>query len=153
MGRKSAGIVMYQRKREGVFVLLVHPGGPYWRNKDAGAWSIPKGEYQIGENPESAARREFAEELGTYPTGTLRLLGEIRQPGGKHVTAFALEGDFDIAAVRSNAFEMEWPPRSRRKQTFPEVDRASWFPLFLAREKILPGQRLLLDLLEMTLSG
>ena len=147
----SAGILMYQRRQGELLVLLVHPGGPYWRNKDAGAWSIPKGEFTSGDDPEAAARREFAEELGVTPTGPLQELGEIRQAGGKRVRAFAMEGNVDIAAIRSNEFELEWPPRSGRIQTFPEVDRAAWFPLPQAREKILAGQRLFLDRLEQAL--
>jgi predicted NUDIX family NTP pyrophosphohydrolase len=139
---------MYQRRQGELFVLLVHPGGPYWKNKDVGAWSIPKGEFTPGEDPEVVARREFAEELGFAPTGPLQGLGELRQAGGKRVTAFALEGDVDVSAVRSNEFEMEWPPRSGRTQAFPEIDRAAWFPLPIAREKILASQRAFLDRLE-----
>lgn len=144
----SAGIVMYRRTVRGPEVLLVHPGGPYWHNKDLGAWSIPKGEYDPDENAETAARREFAEELGVEAKGALRPLGEIRQRSGKHVTAFALEGDLDATQVRSNSFEIEWPPRSGRKASFPEVDRAVWFTLAEAHEKIVAGQKLLLDRLE-----
>jgi predicted NUDIX family NTP pyrophosphohydrolase len=148
MPARSAGILMYRRRGDGLEVLLVHPGGPFWRNKDLGAWSIPKGEYEPGEDSEAAARREFAEELGATPKGTLRPLGEIRQAGGKRVVAFAIEGDLDVDAIRSNQFELEWPPRSGRIQTFPEVDRASWFALPLARAKMNAGQRPLLDLLQ-----
>jgi predicted NUDIX family NTP pyrophosphohydrolase len=144
----SAGILMYQRRPGELLVLLVHPGGPYWRKKDVGAWSIPKGELTPGEDPEAVARREFAEELGATPTGPLEDLGEVRQPGGKRVRAFAMEGLLDVAAIRSNKFELEWPPRSGRIQTFPEVDRAEWFSIPLAREKILGGQRPFLDRLE-----
>jgi predicted NUDIX family NTP pyrophosphohydrolase len=144
----SAGILPYQRRQGELLVLLVHPGGPYWRNKDAGAWSIPKGEFAPGEDPEAVARREFAEELGIAPAGPLQDLGEVRQTGGKRVRAFALEGDIDVDAIRSNRFEMEWPPRSGRTQAFPEIDRAAWFPLPLAREKIIAGQRPFLDRLE-----
>jgi predicted NUDIX family NTP pyrophosphohydrolase len=136
-----------------LLVLLVHPGGPFWARKDAGAWSIPKGICDPGEAPEAAARREFAEELGAAgPTGSLHPLGELRQPGGKRVLAYALEGDLDVAAIRSNSFELEWPPRSGRMQSFPEVDRAEWFPLEAARSKILPGQRAFLDRLEKTVA-
>ena len=148
MTAHSAGILMYRRRDGALHVLLVHPGGPYWRNKDDGAWSIPKGEYAPGEDPEAAARREFAEELGTAATGTLRPLGEVRQTGGKRVVAFALEGELDVGAIRSNEFEMEWPPRSGRMQRFPEIDRAAWFPLPLAHTKILASQRPFLDRLE-----
>jgi predicted NUDIX family NTP pyrophosphohydrolase len=144
----SAGILMYQHRQRELLVLLVHPGGPYWRNKDDGAWSIPKGEFIAGEDPEAAARREFAEELGITATGPLQDLGEVRQTGGKRVRAFGLEGDVDASAIHSNEFEMEWPPRSGRTRTFPEIDRAEWFPLPLARQKILPSQRPFLDRLE-----
>src|SRR3954449_9397850 len=141
----SAGILLYRRADERLEVLLVHPGGPYWRNKDEGAWSIPKGELGLGENPEAVARREFAEELGSAPVGPLRSLGEIRQRGGKRVHGFALQGDLDAAGIASNTFEMEWPPRSGRRKSFPEVDRAEWFTLPVARSKILESQRPLLD--------
>jgi len=144
----SAGILMYRGSGSSLEVLLVHPGGPFWRNRDDGAWSIPKGEIEPGENPENVARREFLEELGSAPVGSLQPLGEIRQRGGKRVHAFAIKGDLDIANVKSNTFEMEWPPRSGRRQTFPEIDRAGWFALAEARAKILEGQRPLLDRLE-----
>jgi predicted NUDIX family NTP pyrophosphohydrolase len=145
MARKSAGILMYRRVADMVLVLLVHPGGPFWIKRDRGAWSIPKGEYDPEEEPEMAARREFAEEMGLEPKGELKPLGELRQRGGKLVTAFALEGDFDVGSLKSNMFEMEWPPRSGRLQSFPEVDRAEWFALPLAHEKIIAGQRPFLD--------
>ncbi|MBH5402568.1 NUDIX domain-containing protein [Bradyrhizobium sp. CNPSo 4010] len=147
MPSKSAGIIAY-RKRRSIEVLLVHPGGPFWRNKDLGAWSIPKGEYADGDDAEIAARREFAEELGLELSVPLTPLGEVRQRGGKLVTAFAVELDFDVRNIRSNTFEMEWPPRSGKRQAFPEVDRAEWFTLDAAREKINAGQRPLLDRLE-----
>jgi predicted NUDIX family NTP pyrophosphohydrolase len=123
----------------------VHPGGHFWRNKDDGAWSIPKGEMDEGEDPAEAALREFMEELGNAPALPLRPLGEIRQRGGKRVHAFIVEGDIDVGAVASNTFEIEWPPKSGRLQTFPEVDRAEWFDLLRANEKILASQRPLLD--------
>jgi predicted NUDIX family NTP pyrophosphohydrolase len=141
MPKRSAGILMYRRGAQGLEVLLVHPGGPFWAKKDLGAWSIPKGEYSGLEDPLEVAKREFEEETGTSPHGELRPLGELTQPGRKVVTAFALEGDFDPATLKSNTFELEWPPKSRRKAIFPEVDRAEWFSLELAREKILAGQR------------
>jgi predicted NUDIX family NTP pyrophosphohydrolase len=144
----SAGILMYRGSGPSFEVLLVHPGGPFWRNKDDGAWSIPKGEIGAGENPEQVARREFIEELGSAPAGPLRPLGEIRQRGGKRVHAFAVEGDLDIRTMQSNTFEMEWPPKSGRLRTFPEVDRAEWFSLPVARAKILESQLPLLDRLE-----
>lgn len=148
MAAKSAGILMYHRGEAGLVVLLVHPGGPFWRNRDSGAWSIPKGELDDGEDPEAAARREFAEELGIAATGRLRPLGEVRQRGGKIVVAHALEGTLDAGAVRSNEIEIEWPPRSSRTISIPEIDRAAWFPLPQAREKILASQQPFLDRLE-----
>jgi predicted NUDIX family NTP pyrophosphohydrolase len=142
----SAGILPYRCGRHGLEVLLVHPGGPFWRNKDDGAWSIPKGEIDAAEDPEQAARREFAEELGpSAAIGALRALGEIRQRGGKRVIAFTGEADFDPASLSCNAFEIEWPPRSGRLQAFPEVDRAEWFDIETAKTKILSGQMELID--------
>ncbi|MFS8116050.1 NUDIX domain-containing protein [Rhizobium jaguaris] len=146
--KKSAGILMYRRAESEVLVLLVHPGGPFWRKRDEGAWSIPKGEYQEDEPAETAALREFAEEMGHVPEGKLQPLGELRQKGGKHVTGFALEGEFDTSALASNLFEIEWPPRSGRVQSFPEVDRAEWFALSDARRKIIDGQLPFLQRLE-----
>jgi predicted NUDIX family NTP pyrophosphohydrolase len=148
MATESAGILMYRRGEAGLDVLLVHPGGPFWRNRDLGAWSIPKGELDDGENPEEAARREFAEELGITATGRLRPLGQVHQRGGKIVLAYALEGTLDAGAVRSNEISIEWPPRSGRIIQIPEIDRAEWFPLTLAREKILLSQQPFLDRLE-----
>ena len=145
MPASSAGILMYRRTGKALEVLLVHPGGPFWRNKDDGAWSIPKGEMDEGEDPAEAALREFMEEIGSAPDGLLRSLGEIRQRGGKRVHAFAIEGDIDAGAIASNTFEIEWPPKSGRLQTFPEVDRAGWFDLPVARVKIIESQRLFLD--------
>src|ERR1700731_2999313 len=126
MAKRSAGILMYRRQPH-LEVLLVHPGGPFWAKKDLGAWSIPKGEYADGEEPLAAARREFEEETGKRVEGDVVSLGDIVQPGRKVVTAFALEGEFDPKELRSNLFELEWPPRSGRKKSFPEVDRAGWF--------------------------
>lgn len=148
MAATSAGILLYRRAAEGIVVLLVHPGGPFWARRDLGAWSIPKGEFGEGEDPADAARREFAEELGLALSGTLEPLGEIRQKAGKRVVGFACEGELDVADIRSNSFEIEWPPRSGRRQAFPEVDRAEWFDLDTAREKIVPGQVPFLDRLE-----
>jgi predicted NUDIX family NTP pyrophosphohydrolase len=144
----SAGILLYQRTPTGLQVLLAHPGGPFWRHKDLGVWSIPKGEIDPDESPQAAALREFAEETGVTLPGPLTPLGEVKQKGGKRVIAFACEGAFDIAALRSNVFTLEWPPRSGRRQEFAEIDRAAWFDLAAAREKILPAQRPLLDALE-----
>ena len=147
MARKSAGILLWKRTRADLCVLLVHPGGPFWRNKNDGAWSLPKGEYDEGEDALSAARRELVEELGpaaaslvTQGNEAFVALGEVKQKGGKIVTAFALEGDFDVTQLASNTFEIEWPPRSGRRQAFAEADRAEWFGLDDARKKILPSQ-------------
>ena len=126
-------------------VLLVHPGGPFWARRDAGAWSIPKGEHDDGEDPEAAARREFAEELGVDPPSALRDLGVVRQKNGKEVRAFLGDGDLDVSGVVSNTFTMEWPPRSGRVAEFPEIDRAEWFPVDVAREKLNPAQAEFLD--------
>jgi predicted NUDIX family NTP pyrophosphohydrolase len=145
MPSRSAGILLWRRSAGTPQVLLVHPGGPFWAKKDFGAWSIPKGEFSEGKDPEAAARREFFEELGAEISGPLTTLGEIRQAGGKRVLGYAAEGDFDCAALKSNSFEMEWPPRSGRRQSFLEVDRAEWLSLEAAREKILAGQLPFLD--------
>jgi predicted NUDIX family NTP pyrophosphohydrolase len=145
-GKRSAGILLHRRRDGEREVLLVHPGGPFWAKKDAGAWSIPKGEYEDGEDARACALREFAEELGgPPPDGELVDLGEVRQRSGKVVTAWALAGDADTDAIRSNTFTMEWPPRSGKMREFPEVDRAAWLSLGEAREKILPAQAPLLD--------
>jgi predicted NUDIX family NTP pyrophosphohydrolase len=148
MATTSAGILMYRHSGAGIDVLLVHPGGPFWRNRDLGAWSIPKGELEEGEDPEAAARREFAEELGLEATGPLRTLGQVRQRGGKTVLAYALQGDLDVSTARSNEIAIEWPPRSGRMIFVPEIDRAEWFGLPLARQKILASQQPFLDRLE-----
>ena len=148
MVRESAGVLMFRRKDGQLQVLLVHPGGPFWRRKDLGAWTIPKGERTPREDAEATARREFAEETGHVLAGPLLPLGRITQRGGKHVEAFAVEGDFDTERLICNAFEMEWPPRSGRRQAFPEVDKASWFTLDEARRKINVAQADLLDRLE-----
>ncbi|NPU65361.1 NUDIX domain-containing protein [Bradyrhizobium sp. 83012] len=145
MPARSAGVLAFRRTARGLEVLLVHPGGPFWRNKDLGAWSIPKGEFGPGEQAEAVARREFAEELGTALTIPLQPLGEVRQRGGKIVEAFAAETDLDADAIASNEFELEWPPRSGRMQRFPEVDRAAWFDLAEARTRINSAQIPLLD--------
>jgi predicted NUDIX family NTP pyrophosphohydrolase len=143
---RSAGLLLFRRASDGVEVLLVHPGGPVWAKRDHGAWSIPKGEYGEDEDPLAAARREFAEELGSPPPdGETIDLGEVRQKAGKVVCAWALAGDLDPGELVSNTFTMEWPPRSGRTREFPEVDRAQWFELGEARERINPAQAALLD--------
>ena len=141
MAKESAGLLLYRRRGGGLELFLVHPGGPFWAGKDAGAWSIPKGEHHPAEDPLAAARREFQEETGLSVTGTFLPLTPRKQKSGKLVRAFAVEGDADPAVVHSNTFTLEWPPRSGRTQEFPEVDRAGWFPLDAALEKIHPGQR------------
>jgi predicted NUDIX family NTP pyrophosphohydrolase len=144
--RRSAGILLYKRSGDAVDVLLVHPGGPLWARRDSGAWSIPKGEYGDDEDPQACALREFEEETGTaLPPGHLIELGEVKQKGGKVVTAWAAEGDIDADAVQSNTFTMEWPPRSGRTAEFPEIDRAGWFGFDLAREKLIPAQAELVE--------
>ncbi|MEA3013621.1 MAG: hypothetical protein QOD42_2166 [Sphingomonadales bacterium] len=149
MAPLSAGILMWRRGAAGeVEVLLGHFGGPLWAKRDTGAWAIPKGLVEADETPEQAARREFAEELGTMPEGPLARLGRIRQKGGKWVEAFALEGDLDAGAIVSNPFTLEWPPKSGRFASHPEIDRARWLTLAEAREKILPSQLPILDLFE-----
>jgi predicted NUDIX family NTP pyrophosphohydrolase len=145
MAKKSAGLLMFRRHAGQLEVLLVHPGGPFWVRKDAGAWSIPKGEIGENEDPLEAARREVEEETGARPQGEFVALAPVRQAGGKIVQAWAVESEFDPTALTSNSFEMEWPPRSGRQQSFPEVDRAAWFTLSAARRKILRGQLPLLD--------
>ena len=146
-GKQSAGILLYRKLAAGIEVLLVHHGGPFWARRDDGAWSIPKGEFDASESAEAAARREFAEETGITLTHVLVRLPPIAQSRAKTVHAFVAEGDVDPANVRANWFEMEWPPRSGRMQSFPEVDRAAWFTLAQAHTKILAGQRPLLDAL------
>lgn len=146
MPRKtSAGILLYRRRGDDLEVFLVHPGGPFWAKKDLGAWSLPKGEFEEGEDPLAAAIREFTEETGFPLSGEFRPLAPLRQPSGKTIYAWAIEGDCDPAELRSNTFEMEWPPRSGKRQQFPEADRAAWFRIEEARERILKGQGPFLD--------
>ena len=145
MPRRSAGLLMYRRSGGILEVLLVHPGGPFWMKKDAGAWSIPKGEYETGEEALAAAAREFQEETGLVARGPYTPLTPIRQQGGKVVEAWAFEGDCDADSLKSTTFSLEWPRGSGRRQEFPEVDRAGWFGLDEARRKILPAQAALLD--------
>lgn len=148
MAELSAGILLWRRREGRREVLLAHFGGPFWANRDAGAWAIPKGLVEPGEDAAACARREFEEELGTRPQGELAPLGRIRQAGGKWVEAFALEGELDPERIVSNMFTLEWPPRSGRLRSWPEVDRAGWFTLAEARAKILPSQRPILDRFE-----
>lgn len=162
MGKRSAGILLFSRQEGAVRVLLVHPGGPFWKNKDRGAWSIPKGEHADDEDAKAAALREFSEETGTRldgegPAGTgavedrLIDLGEIRQKSGKIVRAWALEGEFDVSTLTSNTVEIQWPPRSGRTMSFPEADRAQWCDRETAQEKIIPAQAEFLDRLDQVL--
>jgi len=151
---RSAGLLVHRAGSGGVEILLVHPGGPFWAGKDEHAWSIPKGEYEAGDDPRDAAFREFEEELGgPPPSGTAVDLGELKQPGGKLVRIWAVAGDFDAAAARSNTFDMEWPPRSGVVRRFPEVDRAEWFDLDKARRKLHKGQVPFVDRLLAALGG
>jgi predicted NUDIX family NTP pyrophosphohydrolase len=144
--KRSAGLLPFRRRDGALEVFLVHPGGPFWAKKDDGVWTIPKGEIHEGEEPLAAAKREFREETGFEPTGELRELGSLKQPSGKIVFAWSLaNGELDPAQLRSNEFEMEWPPRSGRMALFPEVDRAGWFPIEIAHSKILKGQAGFLD--------
>src|SRR5215208_4857625 len=149
MATRSAGILLHREGIGGTEVLLVHPGGPFWARKDLGAWSIPKGEVDEGEDPRACALREFAEETGTHPpAAALVELGSVALKSGKLVLAFAVAGDLDPDAVRSNTFELEWPPRSGRTQSFPEIDRAGWFSLDDARARLNPAQAEFVDRLE-----
>jgi predicted NUDIX family NTP pyrophosphohydrolase len=145
MIKKSAGILAFRRKEKGIEIFLMHPGGPFWKNKDAGAWSIPKGEIDETESELDAAKREFEEETGTKVQGALIPLRPIRQKNGKLVIAWALEQDIDAAGITCNLFEMEWPPKSGKYQQFPEMDRAEWFSVTTAKEKIIPAQTALID--------
>lgn len=153
MPKTSAALLLYRHGSDGLEVLIAHMGGPFWARKDAGAWSIPKGEYS-DEEPLAAARREFAEEMGSPPpAGEAVPLGTVRQSGGKSVTTFAVEGDFDLDGFRSNTFELEWPRGSGRMQEFPEVDRAAWVSVPVAREKLVKGQVPVMDALVEHLGG
>lgn len=149
----SAGVLLFRQQEEQIEVLLIRPGGPYWRKKDAGAWMIPKGAVEPGEAPAEAALREFEEETGTRLEAVPFPLGTVRQSGGKIVQAFAVEGDLDATAIRSNQFELEWPPRSGRRELFPEVEEGRWMTLAEARKMMLPSQLPLLDALEAKLEG
>ena len=145
MPKHSAGILMYRRVGEDIEVFLVHPGGPFWRKKDRAAWSIPKGEFSSDEDPLEAAKREFKEETGKDVSGDFFSLNTLKQPGGKIVHAWATHGDCDASKIKSNTFTMEWPPKSGKKQEFPEIDKAAWFRTHVAREKIHKGQVKLID--------
>jgi predicted NUDIX family NTP pyrophosphohydrolase len=154
MGKASAGLLMYRKRNAQLEVLLVHLGGPLWAKKDAGAWFVPKGEVNPGEDELSAAQREFQEETGIRPAGSEFLpLGSVKHKSGKKVTAWAFEGDCDPTAVRSNTFQMEWPPRSGKTREFPEVDRAAFFTVDAAREKMHPAEFEFLPRLASILTG
>ena len=152
MPKKSAGLLPYRYREGKLEVFLVHPGGPYWTKKDLGAWSIPKGEYGPGEDPLETARREYQEETGCEAAGAFIPLTALKQPSGKIISAWAFAGDCDPDTIRSNSFSLEWPPRSGQMQEFPEVDRAAWFGMDIAKEKILQGQRAFIEELEAVLS-
>jgi predicted NUDIX family NTP pyrophosphohydrolase len=146
MAKQSAGVLLYQKHNSPVQVLLVHPGGPFWARKDKGAWSIPKGEFDEAEEPLTAAKREFQEELGqTPPAGDYRELGTVKNKSGKVIHVWAVEGDLDVKQFKSNTFTLEWPPRSGRVMEFPEADKAAWFDLDTARQKLHPAQTPFLD--------
>jgi len=153
MAKKSAGLLLYRWRRGVPEVLLVHPGGPSWAKKDEGSWSIPKGEYEPGEDPLEVAKREFQEETGYQATGEFIPLTPRKQPSGKVITAWAFEGDCDASAVKSNTFSMEWPPRSGKQKEFPEIDRAGWFTIQMGKGKILKGQAGFSEELEQILAG
>jgi predicted NUDIX family NTP pyrophosphohydrolase len=149
MVKQSAGLLVFRKRDGNIEVLLVHPGGPFWKNKDAGAWSIPKGEFTESEEPLNVAKREFQEEIGQSIDGSFQPLSPIKQRGGKTVYAWAVEADLDVSHVTSNTFTIEWPPHSGKQQEFPEVDRAEWFALNVAEEKINKGQQELLGQLQL----
>ena len=151
--RKSAGLLVYRIQNSALEVFLVHPGGPFWAKKDDGAWSIPKGEIAEDEDPLKAAKREFLEETGFEIDGEFIALSPVKQAGGKWVYAWAVEGDCDAHSIRSNTFSIEWPPRSGKKKEFPEVDRGAWFPIDVAKQKILNGQLPLLEELSRNQAG
>ena len=148
MPKQSAGLLMYRYGGGALEVFLVHPGGPFWAKKDDGAWSVPKGEFVEGEDPLQAAKREFQEETGVVAAGDFHPLDVVKQPSGKLIFAWAIEGDLDAAVIRSNTFSMEWPPHSGKIQEFPEIDRGAWFALARARMKIVKGQLPFLERLQ-----
>jgi len=149
--RQSAGLLVYRRRAATIEVFLVHPGGPYWVGKDAGVWSIPKGEFAPGDDPLAAAKREFREETGQTVTGEFKPLQPVRQRGGKTVYAWQIEADVDASTIRSNTFSLEWPPRSGKFRDFPEIEQAAWFTIDAAAEKIISGQRAWLEELKSSL--
>jgi predicted NUDIX family NTP pyrophosphohydrolase len=151
--KQSAGILVYRIVKKKPEVFLVHPGGPFWKNKDAAAWSIPKGEFEVDEPPLKAAQREFEEETGIMPKGKFIELRPVKQKSGKTVYAWALESDIDASSIKSNLFEMEWPPKSGKKASFPEIDRAAWFDIATGKEKINAYQVNLLEQLEILLKA
>jgi len=153
MAKKSAGLLMYRRPHGILEVFLVHPGGPFWEKKDAGSWSIPKGEYAPEEDPLEVAKREFQEETSFPASGEFIPLTPRKQPSGKIIRAWAFEGDCDASAIQSNTFRLEWPPRSARQKEFPEVDRAGWFTIAVAKEKIVKGQAGFIDELHQILTA
>lgn len=147
--KRSAGILLFRKSGKSIEVFLAHPGGPFWKNKDEGSWSIPKGEYEDDEDPLAAARREFEEETGTVPDGDFLPLSPVRLKSGKWIHAWALQNDIDAASVRSNTFSLEWPPRSGKRIEVPEIDRAEWFDIETAMQKINPAQQpLITELLQ-----
>jgi predicted NUDIX family NTP pyrophosphohydrolase len=150
---RSAGLLMFRRRPAGAQVLLAHPGGPFWARRDEASWTLPKGEIDPGEEPLDAARREFLEETGFASNGPFLPLGEYKQKSGKRISAWAFEGDADPGQLQSNLFEMEWPPRSGRMQSFPEIDRVQWFDLTEARRRLIAGQAPFLDALQAWLEG
>ncbi|HEY3707426.1 MAG TPA: NUDIX domain-containing protein [Terracidiphilus sp.] len=153
MAKRSAGLLLYRRRKGDLEVFLAHPGGPFWAKKDEGAWTIPKGEYEPNEEPFAAALREFEEETGFRPDGEFLNLGTVTQGSGKIISAWAIEGDFDPAQLVSNHCEIEWPPRSRKMISIPEVDRGAWYLLEKARSKIFPSQVPFLDRLTSNLEA
>jgi predicted NUDIX family NTP pyrophosphohydrolase len=153
MRKQSAGLLMYRWRNANLEVFLVHPGGPFWANKDLGSWSIPKGEFDEGQDPLEAGKREFTEETGLTIAAELSPLQSVKQPSGKIIFAWAFEGDCDETEVKSNTFDMEWPRRSGQRRKFPEIDRAGWFSIKTAKEKIVPGQAPLLADLEARLAN
>jgi predicted NUDIX family NTP pyrophosphohydrolase len=153
MPKQSAGLLVYRKRSNHREVLLVHPGGPFWAKKDEGAWSIPKGEFDAGEDPLEAAKREFREEIGVFAQGEYQTLKPVRQAGGKIVYAWAVQFDLDLTEFKSNTFSMAWPPGSGRMRESPEIDRAEWFPIALAKRKILKSQLAILEQLEQSFAS